>query len=285
MRIFKIQCALFVVFGWFFSTVFSTTVFSKGNYSPEIQKIVDRGKLVVAMYSKDTPPFYYMDDQSELAGVDVELIKGFGRLLGVDVEFDRSARSFNEVVDKVANREADLAICKLSITFSRAQRVLFTEPYIVLRQGLLINRLLLASQLKGRSREETVQSLKGKIGVIGNSSYVGYAKRRFKDMEIVEYPSWGKVVEAVVAGEIVAAYRDEAEIKKIIRDHPDSAVKLLTVVLKDAKDPKGIAVSWDSPNLKALLEFYVRSMGLELTASNVLYEYENLIDLINRNTK
>ena len=267
-----------------FFILFSYPVYAEDELPPDIQAIVERGKLIVAMYHKDSSPFYYVDKKGKLSGVDVELIKGFGKSLGVEVEFDRTATSFNAVVDMVANNEADLAICKLSITFSRASRVLFTSPYIELHQGLLINRLLLAKQLSGREKEEALPSLTGKIGVIANSSYVGYAERNFGHMQLVEFPSWKSVVHAVTSGEIIAGYRDEAEIKKIIRDEPDSAVKLLTVTLLDAKDPKGIAVSAYSTHLRDLLEFYVNSLDLKLTADKVLYQYTNVISTIRRKT-
>ena len=236
------------------------------------------------MYHKDSPPFYYVNEEKQLTGVDVEMIKGFARLLNVDVEFDRTPKSFNAVVDMIANEEADVAICKLSITFNRLRRVLYTKPYIEMHQALLVNHLLLAKQLEGGVREEVLRSLSGKIGVIGKSSYVKYAKRNFSNMDIVEYQSWNDVVDAVKTGKVVAAYRDEAEIKKIIRDNPDSALNLLTVTLKDAADPKGIAVSKNSAHLKELLEFYIDSLNLNLTANKVLYDYDSIIKNIKRNT-
>lgn len=253
-------------------------------YAPDIQRILDKGVLTVAMYHKDTPPFYYVDEQGDLTGVDVELIKGFASLLNVKVEFDRSAKTFNDVIKKVANREADLAICKLSITFSRTTKVLFTKPYIQLRKGLLVNRVLLQRQLKGRTKEEAIKSLTGSIGVIGKSSYVDYAKHRFHNMKLVEYGSWGEIVDAVINQEVVAGFRDEAEIKRVIRDNTDNAVTLLTVVLKGDHDPKGIAVSWDSTHLKSSLEFYIDSLNLDLSANKVLFEYDSVIETIKRNS-
>ncbi len=267
-----------------FSIFFSSLSFANKNSSPSIQRILDRGKLIVAMYHKDSPPFYYVNEEKQLTGVDVEMIKGFARLLNVDVEFDRTPKSFNAVVDMIANEEADVAICKLSITFNRLRRVLYTKPYIEMHQALLVNHLLLAKQLEGGVREEVLRSLSGKIGVIGKSSYVKYAKRNFSNMDIVEYQSWNDVVDAVKTGKVVAAYRDEAEIKKIIRDNPDSALNLLTVTLKDAADPKGIAVSKNSAHLKELLEFYIDSLNLNLTANKVLYDYDSIIKNIKRNT-
>ena len=251
---------------------------------PDIERIVNRGLLRVAMYQKDTPPYYFVNEDGELDGVDVEIIKGFARLLNVDIEFDRSAQSFNEVVNLVAERKADVAICKLSITFNRVSKVTFTSPYLQLHQSLLINRLLLAKQQRGRTREETIQSLEGKIGVIDGSSYVSYAKRMFRNMEIVGYDSWDETVNAVINGEVVAAFRDEGEIKKIIKDNPDSSVNLMSVVLLDAEDPKGIAVAWDAYNLKQLLEHYIDSLDIDLTATKALYEYDQVIEKIHRKT-
>jgi len=268
-----------------FSLFFSSPSFANNTFSPDIQRILDRGTLVVAMFAQDTPPFYYVNEENQLTGVDVEMIKGFARLLNVDVVFDRSPTSLGAVVDMIANEKADVGISKLSITFNRVQRVLFTKPYIEMRQALLVNQLSLAKQLEGGSREEVLLSLSGKIGVIGNSSYVKYAKRNFINMEVVEYKSWNDVVDAVIKGEVTAAYRDEAEIKKIVRDNPDLSLTLLTVTLKDAADPKGIAVSKNASHLKELLEFYIDSLNLNLTTNKVLYHYDDIIKSIKRNTE
>jgi len=241
----------------------------------EIQEIIKRGKLVVAMYAKDTPPFYYVDKNNQLVGLDVTLIKGFAELLGVPVEFDRSSNFINDTVDMVENHKADLAITKLSMTFKRATRVLFTEPYVSLHQSLLINRLELLKQLHGRSQEETIQQLSGKIGVVAKSSYVDYAKH-FKNMEVVTYPAWSDVVSAVYEGKITAAFRDEAEIKIILRDQPEMALALLSVVLKDANDRKGIAVAMDHNRLKNLLNYYIKSLNINLTADKIVNDYDEL---------
>lgn len=242
----------------------------------EVQAIINRGKLIVAMYSQDTPPFYYKDKNNELTGVDVVLIKGFADLLGVTVEFDRSAKFLNDVVDKVENHEVDLAICKLSMTFGRAKRVLFSDPYINLHQSLLINRLELAKQLHGRPQEEAIQHLTGKIGVVAKSSYARFAKH-FKNMEIIPYPAWEDAVNDARNGKITAAFRDEAEVKKILHDRPDMALSLLSVILRDANDPKGVAMSFESRHLKYLMDFYFKSLNMNLTADKIINDYDNVI--------
>ncbi|WP_086930191.1 substrate-binding periplasmic protein [Agarilytica rhodophyticola] len=250
----------------------------------DIKEIIDRGTLKVAVYSKDTEPYYYVNNNGKFTGIDIELIKGFASLLNVDVVFDRSANSLDDVIEKVSSKQVDLAICKLSITFSRASKVSFSKPYLRLYQGLLVSRLALSKQQNGRSREETIQNLEGRIGVISNSSYVGYAQQRFKGMEITGFDSWQNVVTAVTDNKIVAAYRDDSEIKKVIRDDPDAAIDLFAVVFLDAIDQKGIAIPWESYHLKFLIDQYITSLDLDLTADRVLFEYDTVLEKIYRNT-
>jgi len=252
---------------------------------PDIERILKRGKLLVAMFTQNTRPFYFTDEKGELNGIDVHLIKGFARQLGVDIEFDRSSTTLNGVIDKVVRREADVGISKLSKTFARTTRVRFTDPYIMLHQGLLVNRLEIAKQRQGRDRADAIKGLQGKLGVLAKSSYVDNAKEWFKQAEVVEYNTWDEVVAAAASGEVVAAYRDEVEVKQIVRDRPDAALQFMTVVLTDARDPKGMVVAWDSHLLLSALNFYIESLDLQLTADMVLNEYDKIIAKIESRTQ
>ena len=245
----------------------------------EVQDIVKRGKLVVAMYSKDAPPFYYVDKNNQLTGFDVVLIEGFAKLLGVPVEYNRSAKFLNDTVTMVENHEVDLAITKLSMTFKRASRVLFADPYITLHQSLLINRLELIKQLKGRPQEEAIQNLSGKLGVVAKSSYVDYAKH-FHNTELVPYSTWDEAIKDAREGKITAAMRDDAEVKLILREHPEYALDLMSVILKDAKDPKGIAVSTDHNQLRLLLNFYIKTLDWNITGDQMINNYDKEIGIL-----
>ena len=242
-----------------------------------LQDIVKRGKLVVAMYSKDVPPFYYVDKNKQFTGFDVVLIEGFAKLLGVSVEYNRSAKFLDDTVTLVENHDVDLAISKLSLTFNRASRVLFADPYITLHQSLLINRLELSKQLQGRPQEEVIQKLTGKLGVVAKSSYVDYAKH-FHNMEVVSYSSWAEAIKDAREGKVTAAFRDDAEVKLIAREHPEYALDLMSVILKDAKDPKGIAVSIDHNQLRLLLNFYIKTLDWNITGDQMINNYDKEIN-------
>ncbi len=243
------------------------------NQTETIKSIVNRGKLRVAMYSRDSWPFYFIDEDKELKGIDVALIKGFGKLLGVEVEFDRTAKFLDDVAIKVRNHDADVGISKLSLTFDRAMNVAVTEPYINLNQALLINRLLLAKQVQNQDSEYAIKNLHGTLGVLKKSSYVGYSTY-FKNMKLVEYDVWDNALKDVSDGKITAVFRDEAEIKIFLHKNPESALKLMSVEIQDAFDPKGAVVSLDNPQLKDLLNFYFSMLHLKLTPEKAISNYD-----------
>jgi ABC-type amino acid transport substrate-binding protein len=246
------------------------------SYAPDIERILKRGWLIVAMPKKDNPPFYALDNKGNYWGLDVELARGFAKQLGVRIVFNREAESFDEAVKIVSEQNADLAICKLSRTFKRAMKIRYSHPYVTLHQALLINRLNFAPQvLQNPSPEEAVQKLHGKLGVIAESAYVEYAKQYFPKATIVTFDTWEQVVQAAAKGELVAAYRDELEVKKVVKVQPETALKFKTAVITDINDSLAIATAWNNPHILALINIYLEELNLSLNADKILDKYAN----------
>ena len=110
--------------------------------SVSIQKIKNRGVLVVAVYFKDYAPFFFVNKKGELKGSDVDLAHELARKIGVKITFDRSAKTYDALVESVVQGKVDIAISCLSVTPQRLEKVLFTDSYITLKKTLLINRSL-----------------------------------------------------------------------------------------------------------------------------------------------
>ncbi len=209
----------------------------------DIEQIKAKGKLVIAMVNKDNPPFF-SEVNGKLVGSDVEIGQSLADSIGVPAEFVRTAKTFNDVVESVYRGEADLAISKLARSMLRAQKVLFSKPYLNFRQALLLNRLALAKEkANGMSTDQFVQDFRGKIGVYAGSAYVQYARQTFPKAEIVEFTQWKDAIDAVVSGKVTALFRDELEVRSIVLSQPELAIQLRTVVLTDTSDTKGIVAS------------------------------------------
>lgn len=242
--------------------------------APDIARIVARGELIVAMLGVDTPPFFY-EKNGELVGLEVDLAKAMAKELGVNVRFNRSAKSFNGVVDIIARGEADIGISKLSRTLARSQVISFTDPYLTLNHALILNRVAFAQFARERPLPDVIRRFTGTIGVINRSSFQDYANRYFPKAQIKTYPGWPDVLKALEKGEVMAAYRDEFEVKRILKSDATLSLTLRTVTLKDLNDTLGMAVGINDRTLLAFANEFLVQRGDKLTINKVLAALEN----------
>ena len=106
---------------------------SYSEYAPDVRRIISRGVLVVSMPKTDNAPFYY-EQHGQMQGLEVDIVRGFAKELGVQTRFYRNAKNQDEVIDVIAHGEADIGIGKLSRTFKRASKVRFSDPYLTISQ-------------------------------------------------------------------------------------------------------------------------------------------------------
>lgn len=236
----------------------------------DIARIVERGELVVAMADMDTPPFFYLRE-GRLVGLEVEMANDLARELQVAVRFNRQAKSFNEVIDLVARQEADVGISKLSRTLARAQRVRFSEPYLRLNHALAFNRLALAQISRDRPVQTVVRDFSGTIGVIANSSFADFAAHHFPRATLQVYPDWQEAVRAVRTGAVVGVYRDEFEIKRLLKSDPTASLTLRTVTLTDLEDTLSIAVGVDDSVLLNVVNLFLAQRADKLDINKILH--------------
>jgi ABC-type amino acid transport substrate-binding protein len=237
--------------------------------APDFARIASRGELVVAMLDTDTPPFFFVRD-GQLVGLEVDLARSIAKELGVPVRFDRSAKTFNEVVEVVAAGKADLGISKLSRTLARMQRIRFSNPYLSLGHAVILNRLKFAQLAGDRTLPDVIRDYRGTLGVIAGSSFNDYAKRNFPNARLTQYASWPEVIAAVEKGDVIAAYRDEFEIKRLLRKDPAMALKFHSVTFKDLNDTLGVAVGINNTNLLAFVNEFLALSNEKLTVKKVL---------------
>lgn len=238
--------------------------------SPDIARIVSRGELIVGMLKVDTPPFFMFDETGQWTGIEVDLAHSIAKALGVKLRVNRDAGAFNAVVDVLARGEVDLAISKLSRTLARSQTIAFSQPYLTLNHALLLNRVKLAQLSRGRDLPEVVRNFAGSIGVIARSSFAEYARTNFPKARVEEFNSWNAVLAAVHRGDVDAAYRDEFEIKSVLKTDPSASLVLRTVTLKDLQDTLGIGVSVNDPTLLAFVNAFLEQRSEKLDVNKVL---------------
>ncbi len=69
--------------------------------SPRIQAA---GKLTVAVFFEDVVPFFYVGPDGKLVGVDPAIAEDIAAKLGVTLEYNRAATTFDGLIDEVVRR-------------------------------------------------------------------------------------------------------------------------------------------------------------------------------------
>ena len=240
---------------------------------PDIAAIKKRNVLIVSMTKKDVPPFF-SGDAENIRGLDVEIARRIGVLVGVPVEFRRDAESFAEVVEQVRDGRADIAVSKLSITGPRLLTVQFSDPYIKLKQAMIINRLWLSQNSQGREVYEVLRDFNGKISFIKNSSYDTFARTNFPKAAYLPEDSWDTIINNVTNGKIAAGYRDEFEIKKISFEKPEAAITTKTVTISDSIDNIAVAVNVNSAQLLSIVNYVIRNEYSNIDTKKLMDRYK-----------
>jgi len=239
---------------------------------PDISAITTRGYLDIAMLGTDNAPFFSVKD-GQLVGIDVELAKGIASAMGVQPRFDRSARSFDDVIEMVRTGKADIGVSKLTRTVKRAKIVAFSTPYVTLRDALLFNRLTLAQKIKGAEITDYVQHFHGTLGVIEESAYENFAEINFPDAKVIAFSTWDDVVAATLAGTIDAAYRDELAVRTVAIDHPETSIDLRAITINDVHSGISVVVRWNETRLLALINQVIDDRPSKMNASDLMNLY------------
>ncbi|MDH4400128.1 MAG: transporter substrate-binding domain-containing protein [Burkholderiaceae bacterium] len=227
-------------------------------YPPDIQKIKDRGQLVVAMLARDLIPMFMSDSNGKLYGNDVDLAKAIADALGVGLTFDRSAQTFNGVVDIVASGQADIGLSALSRTLARAERVQFSRPYVVLRPVLILNRIS-ATKYNLDGSLPRMASFNGLVGAPKGNAYLDFAKKVSPKATIVEFSDWHETFRAVAEGRVAAIFGDEVGVKNSLVRFPEHSVELSTSPIDNPAmaDNLSIAVNSQSVHLLGFINLYL----------------------------
>jgi len=264
-----------------------TNTESENPYPPDIKRIKDRGKLIVTQYQGERAGFFMFDDamhfpdylsyQSKdgrrLIGHDIEIAYHIANRLGVDLEIRRTEKSFTNLARVVGRNDADIAISKLTITMDRAQYSRFTDPYVTLRVGVLINRLAEVKTGRAKEMDKLLNHPEAAIAVQQGTSWVAFGQDLFPQAKLMLFPSMRAALQAVEKGEALAFLNDEWNIAAWLNQNPDTAVRVRLGFIPDIKSGLAMAVSPDSPNLLGLLNLMIERDGLQTTPAKLLDKY------------
>ena len=249
---------------------------------PDIQRILDNGKLRVAILARDAPPMIMTDRNGTLTGSEVDLALDIGEKLGVDVEFIRTAETYNGVVGVVARAEADLGISFLSSGVRRAKWVLFSQPYVTQNRRVFYHRASF-TRLRRDHRitsigqlAETEAAATLEFGVLDDSINERMLERSLPQFAVKRYDSLPEMVTDVKEGRIFGGLHGELQIEYYMRRNPETAIRVALEPRARQPSDISIAVRPDAPNLLQWVNVYLANHVGLLDSEEIVERYINI---------
>ena len=186
-----------------------------------IARILGRRELVVAMDSHNAPPFYSANPESgEVEGLSIDYARALADKLGVGLKLNRKAMTAPDIVRMVRENEADIALgpCNFHKVFEN--ELLYTKPYASTRETMVADKIRLGKLKKGDNLLASLKTYEGRVGVAAGSIHEKMAVRLFPKAKLQSLATSEDLVDAVISGEILAAFGTEVELRAILEKRP-----------------------------------------------------------------
>ena len=200
------------------------------------------GQIIVGT-NAEFMPFEYTDDQNNIIGYDIDIIKAIGNAVGLEVSISNQA--FDTLIEALESGRIDAVISGMTITDARRQRVDFSEPYYNAAQVIVVT-----GNTKGI---ETIEDIKGKlIGVQLGTTGAIMAEEAMgeNNPDLKQFRKYNEVFSELRLGRIDAIVVDLPVAEAYIKQFP--TLKISSAPMSE--EQYGIPVKKGSPLLQQINE-------------------------------
>jgi glutamate transport system substrate-binding protein len=189
----------------------------------------------------DVPPFGFENpDTGEVEGFDVDLGNYIADELGVEPEFIEAIT--DNRIPFLQNGTADLILSTMTITTDRDAEIDFSRPYFVAHGRILV---------PGDSDIQGIDDLGGKrVCTATGSTYEATIKEQQPDADLRLVDTYSECFESIQNGSVDAVSTDDVILTGMIIQ--DDSLKMVGDEM--TKEPYGVGIANDSPELQAFLD-------------------------------
>lgn len=179
------------------------------------------------------PPMEYIDENRQIVGFDIDLMRAAAKAAGFEVEFQNTA--WDGIFAGLANGDYDAVISSVTITDERRGAMDFSVPYINAGQVLIVNQSAPASvttlaDLRG-------QSVGAQIGTTG-----AFEVEKVTGVTLRTYDEIGLAVEDLANGRIAGVVADTPIAADFVLQNANYANRLKIVGEPFTEEFYGVAV-------------------------------------------
>lgn len=238
-----------------------------------LEQIQKAGKIIVTTNAEFAP--FEFKEGNELKGIDIEIIKEFGKHINVEVEIQDV--DFDSALLSVSNYKSDLAIAAITKNATRDETMDFSNSYYSANQVVIVKENSEFTSLT--SVEDIISALsstQAKIGcqrgTTGQYYIEGDEEWEFEGIansECITYDSGALAVTALANGQIDAVIIDQAPASLYCKSI--SGVTYLDVILTE--EEYAIAVAEGNDTLIQALNDFITKIKGDGTFDSIVSKY------------
>ena len=221
---------------------------AKASASPVIDRIVQRGELVVGM-AGNMPPLNMTTKEGELIGYEVDLAGAMAMAMGVRVKLE--VIPFAELLPALQSGKIDLILSNMTITPGRNLKVAFVGPYFTSGKAFMtkIKTIAMADDLDDIDAKNT------KLVALKGSTSQAFVEEAIPEATLVTAKSYDEAVKMVLEDKVHAMVADYPICVISVFRYPNQG--LLSVVTQLTYEPIGAGLPAGDPLLVNWVENFM----------------------------
>jgi polar amino acid transport system substrate-binding protein len=165
------------------------------------------------------PPFNFIDQNNELQGFEVELLKALCEAMKTECELVQ--HDWEGIVRGLVGREYDAIMSSLEITDRRQKRIAFSDPYYRIPAVFIGSKEVLPGSVS------PVAMAGKKIGTTDRSDHEAYLDTFYKDSEIELYAKPEEANLDLLVGRLDAVFGDKLLLSKFLESREGACCHIL----------------------------------------------------------
>jgi polar amino acid transport system substrate-binding protein len=224
------------------------TASASASASPVIDRILQRGELVVGM-AGNMPPMNMTTKAGELIGYEVDLAKNMAAAMGVRAKMN--VMPFAELLPALQSGKIDLILSNMTITPARNLKVAFVGPYFTSGKAFLtkIKTIALADEAADIDAKNT------KLVALKGSTSQAFVEKAIPHATLITADDYDEAVKMVLEDKVHAMVADYPICVVSVFRYPDQG--LLSVVTTLTYEPIGVGVQAGDPLLVNWVENFM----------------------------
>ena len=226
----------------------ANTANASASTSPVIDRILQRGELVVGM-AGNMPPMNMTTKEGELIGYEVDLARNMAAAMGVGTKME--VMRFAELLPALQSGKIDLILSNMTITPGRNLKVAFVGPYFESGKAFLtkIKTIAIADEPGDIDAKNT------KLVALKGSTSQAFVEKAIPDATLVTANDYDEAVKMVLEDKVHAMVADYPICVVSVFRYPDQG--LLSVVTTLTYEPIGVGVPAGDPLLVNWVENFM----------------------------